>query len=43
MFEGMKIKMFPDTDVQAYVDLVKAHGFRVRVANDYVIVGETKR
>lgn len=42
MFEGMKIKMFPDTDVQAYVDLVKAHGFCVRVANNYVIVGKRK-
>lgn len=40
MFEGMKIKIFPDTDVKAYVDLVKSNGFAYKVTDKYILVGK---
>lgn len=40
MFEGMKIKIFPETDVKAYIELVKSHGFQYKVTRNYIIVGK---
>ena len=40
MFVGMKIKTFPDTDVEAYVELVKSYGFHYRVMDGYILVCE---
>lgn len=40
MFEGMKIKIFPETDVKAYVELVKSNGFRYKVTKTHIIVGK---
>ena len=37
--EGMKIKIFEDTDVRAYKDMVKDMGFRCKQKGEYLIVG----
>lgn len=42
MFVGMKIKIFPETNVRAYTDLIQSEGFTYRVFDDYIEVGRLK-
>ena len=42
MFVGMKIKIFPETNVRAYTDLVQSEGFTYRVHDDCIEVGKPK-
>ena len=39
MREGDKIKMFEDTDVNAYISLVHDMGFRCTIRKNYIVVG----
>lgn len=41
MKTGDKIKMFEDSDVDAYMRLVACNGFRPKFEDGYVIVGES--
>lgn len=38
MNTGMKIKIFPDTDVEAYVRYIKEKGFNSTVYKDFILV-----
>lgn len=40
MNTGDRIKMFPDSDVDAYMRLVESYGFRSSYKNGYVTVGK---
>jgi len=37
--EGMKIKVFEDTNIDAYKDLINDLGFRCKLKGEYLIVG----
>lgn len=37
--EGMKIKLFPETSVYAYKDMIRDMGFRCKQKGEYLIVG----
>ena len=37
--EGMKIKIFEDTNIDAYKDLINDLGFRCKLKGEYLIVG----
>ena len=43
MHSGMQIKIFENTDVQSYVDLVNKKGYHCEVHSDRIIVGKSKR
>lgn len=38
-FTGEKIKIFPNTNVSAYMRAIKEEGFEVEREDDYIIVG----
>ena len=40
MFEGMKIKIFPETDVNAYTDFIKSKGYSYKVNGNYIMIGK---
>lgn len=40
MNTGDYIKMFPDSDVDAYIRLVESYGFRSSYKNGYIAVGK---
>lgn len=37
---GDKIKIFPDTPVISYKNLIMSYGFEAKVEEDYIVVGE---
>ena len=43
IFEGMKIKTYPDTDVEAYLRWIRDEGYNVSFRNSQIIVGEKRR
>jgi len=40
IYEGLVIHTFKDTDVDAYVRMIRDEGFKCYVRTDYLIVGE---
>ena len=40
LYEGMKIKIFPDTEVEGYVHMIRDYGFNTHIKKDYIIVGK---
>lgn len=40
---GMKIKIFPETDTTAYVQMISVRGFNCEVHHDYILVKERKK
>lgn len=38
--EGLRIKTYPDTDIDAYVRWIRDEGFRVSVYRDAIVVGQ---
>lgn len=43
IYEGMKIKIFPDTDVDAYVRWIRSQGFKCFVHEEDIRVGSRIR
>ena len=42
MQTGMKIKIFEDTDVDAYVDYIEECGYECHVKSGYILIGDRK-
>ena len=40
MFEGMEIKVFPDTNINAYINMINDEGFDAFYQNGKIIVGK---
>lgn len=40
LYTGMKIWIFPETDVRAYVRMIRSEGYKSIVEKNYIIVGE---
>lgn len=40
---GMKIKIFPETDTRAYIEMISVHGFNSEVHHDYILIKERKK
>lgn len=38
MEEGMRIKIFPDTDVMSYISLIHSEGFNCKTSGQYIYV-----
>ena len=36
---GMRIKVFPDTDVEAYKNMIADEGYHSKLEGDYIVVG----
>lgn len=43
IFEGMRIKTFPDTDIIAYTNLIEENGFSYKIYRDSILVGKKIR
>lgn len=41
--EGMKIKIFPETNVESYVRFIREQGYKAEVYRDYIKVGKKKK
>lgn len=37
-FQGERIKMYPDTDVQAYLNFIRDSGWNCKTSGEYIIV-----
>ena len=40
MFEGMEIKVFPDTNIQAYIKMINDEGYDAFYQNNKIYVGK---
>ena len=38
MQKGDKLKIFPDTDINAYINYFHSEGLRTRVSGDYILI-----
>lgn len=43
IFEGMEIKIFPETEKEAYIRLIHENGFHCHIKRDRIIVGNRLR
>lgn len=40
---GMKIKIFPETDAEAYVRMIKEHGYTATIYRDHITIGMRRK
>lgn len=41
--EGMKIYIFPETDVSAYANLIREKGFKYEIGTNFIRVGKKRK